>query len=875
MADWHKVSAEGAISGLGTTEKGLSSKESARRLEKYGYNRIVSKKKFRPIKIFLNQFRSFLILILILAVIISALAGDLTDAILILIILVINALLGFVQEFRAEKAMEALKKLAVPEAKVLRDGKVRQVSSQELVPGDVVLLEAGDFVPADGRLIEIIDLQTDESSLTGESTSVQKQQCILKEAAVADRKNMVFMGTVVTKGRASYAVTETGMKTEIGKIAGLLTDISSETPLQKRLAHFGRWLGLAVIAIASVTFILGIIRGESLYNMALTSVTVAVSAVPEGLPVTVTVALALGTKVMAKKRAVVRRLSAVETLGSVTVICSDKTGTLTTNEMTVRKVLVDNKIVGVTGNGYEVNGNFVFKNRKMGIDGNLEGLFKIGTLCNDSYLVKNSGSGNEYKVIGDPTEGALLVLSAKGGFWKENLEKEYRRIGELPFTSERKMMTTIHRASRKMEAYSKGAPEKILSLCKMDAKEKNRILKSVEEMGKDGLRVLAFAKKEVRGKLDLEKVENDLDFVGLAGMIDPPRKEVKDAIKICRQAGIRVVMITGDHKVTAEAVAKEIGLLSKNGKVLTGVELDKISYGELKKIVKEVDVYARISPEHKLNIVSALKNNGEIVAVTGDGVNDAPALKKADIGIAMGIKGTDVAKDASDMVLADDNFATIVSAVEEGRGVFDNIRKFVAYILSVNFSEIFFITVTVLAGLPLPLLPVQILWINLLTDGVPSLTLTVDQRDKDIMRRKPRDPKETITSGRKPFIFAGGMLLLVASLAAFLMTLSAGLEKARTVALTTIVAFELLYVFNCRSEKRSVFRNNPLSNKYLIVAVATTFLLHLSIIYIPQLASLFNTVPLGLADWAIVASLSLAGLLVLPEIFGGKTRHRL
>ncbi len=866
MSNWHQQSVKDVLSDLGGSEKGLSSREASLRLEKYGCNKIESKRKFRAAKIFLNQFRSFLVIILLFAVVISAIAADPTDAILILIIVIINSILGFVQEFRAEKSMEALKKFSIPTAKIMRDGKIKEISSEQLVPGDIVLAEAGDSIPADGRLIEIVDLQTDESSLTGESTPVSKQQCVLKEAVVADRKNMVFSGTVVTKGRAKYIVTETGMSTEIGKIAGLLISIQSETPLQKRLGHFGRWLGLAVIIIAAATFVLGILRGEHLYAMTLTSVTIAVSAVPEGLPAIVTVALALGTRVMARRKAIIRKLSAVESLGSVTVICSDKTGTLTTNEMTVRKLWLNDKIIDVSGSGYDVKGDFLIKNKEVEIDKNLEELLEISVLCSDSYLVKN-GDGNGYKIVGDPTEGALLVLGAKAGFWKEKLSEKFQRVGEVPFTSERKMMTTVHKTDSKLIAYSKGAPEKILSLCKMGDKEKNKILKIVEGMGKEGLRVLAFARKDVKGKLDLESVENNLEFIGLTGMIDPPRKEVKDAIKLCRQAGIRVVMITGDHKITAEAVGKEIGLIRGKERVLTGMELDKMDYGQLKKSVKEVNIYARISPKNKLDIVSALKNIGEIVAVTGDGVNDAPALKKADVGIAMGIKGTDVAKDASDMILADDNFSTIVSAVEEGRAVYDNIRKFVRYILSVNFSEIFFITLSVIFRLPLPLLPVQILWINLLTDGVPALTLTVEKKEGDIMKRKPRNPKETITSGTKPFIFVAGMVLLLASLSVFLISLPQGLEKARTMALTVTVLFEMFFVFNCRSETRSVFRKNPFSNKYLFAAVIITIFLHLSILYIPYLNTLFDTVPLALSDWMIIIPLSLSGLLVVPEIF--------
>ncbi len=871
---WHQQSVKDVFFALDANEKGLSSKEAATRLEKCGYNKIEGKKKFRAAKIFLNQFRSFLVLILVAAVIISAVAADLTDAILILIILVINAILGFVQEFRAEKSMEALKKLTVPTAKVLRDSKVAEISSEQVVPGDIVLIEAGDFIPADGRLVEIVDLEVDESSLTGESVSVQKQQCVLKEAAVADRKNMVFMGTIATNGRATYIVTDTGMKTEIGKIAGLIKGIETETPLQKRLSHFGRWLGISVIIIAAVTFVLGIVRGEQLYTMALTSVTVAVSAVPEGLPAIVTVALALGTRVMARRNAIVRKLSAVESLGSVTVICSDKTGTLTTNEMTVRKIWLDKKFIDVTGSGFDIQGEFLTGKKPTKVEGDLEELLKIGVLCNDSHLVKDNNNNGNYKIIGDPTEGALLVLGAKAGLWKERLAEKYPRVGELPFTSERKMMSTVHKIEGKTAVYCKGAPEKIMELSGLEKNEKEKILKTVEAMGKNGLRVLALAKREIKGRLDMESVENNLTFVGLVGMIDPPRKEVKDAIKTCKQAGIRVVMITGDHRVTAEAVGKEIGLIKKGETVLTGLDLEKMDYNKLKEAVKEVNIYARISPEHKLNIVSALKNNGEIVAVTGDGVNDAPALKKADVGIAMGIKGTDVAKDASDMVLADDNFSTIVAAVEEGRGVYDNIRKFVRYVLSVNFSEIFFITFSVLLHFPLPLLPVQILWINLLTDGIPALTLTVDKKERDIMKRRPRDPKATITSNSKFFILAAGLVLLTISLATFTIGLSQSLEKARTMALTVIVLFEMVFVFNCRSETRSVFRKNPLENKYLFAAVIITILLHLSIIYLPQLNALFDTVPLNTNDWLIIILLSFSGLLVLPEIFMRKNRHK-
>jgi Ca2+-transporting ATPase len=871
MEKWHTKKLEEVFKELKTSENGLNEKEAKERLKKFGKNELVTRRKISALRIFLRQFSNFLVLMLLIAGVISLLIAKITDASVIFVFLFVITTVGFVQEYRAEKAMEALKKLAAPKATVIREGKRAEIPASELVPGDIILLEEGDRVPADARLIEAMNLKVDESSLTGESIPVTKDAKFLKDVELAERRNMVFLGTIVSYGRAKAVVVSTGMQTEIGNIAKLIQIEEREiTPLQIQLNRFGKWLGAIALSLCVIAFVIGWVRGIEKFEMFLTAVALAVSAVPQGLPIVITVTLALGMHRMAKHNALVRRLVAVETLGCATVIAADKTGTMTTNEMTVRKIFCGNKMINVSGAGFEPKGEF------SSLDEDVKLLLKIGLLCNNANLEFKEGKWN---VFGDPTEGALVVAAAKANLWKEKIEVSYPRIAEFPFSSERKMMTTIHKTSNKIFAFVKGAPETILELCssvkengkirKITEEDKKKILDVLHQMTANGLRTLGFAYKEMEKEIFIPSyVEKNLIFVGLAGMIDPPRPEVRNAIELCKQAGIKVIMLTGDHKLTAIAVAKDLGLL-ESSEVLTGSELDKMSDEELEKRIENISVFARVSPSHKLRIVKALQKKGHVVAVTGDGVNDAPALKKADIGVAMGIKGTDVAKEASEMVLMDDNFATITKAVEEGRGIYDNIRKFVRYALSVNFSEIFFVSIAVFAGLPLPLLPLQILWINLLTDGAPSLSLSVDPKDPEIMKRKPREKKHTILHKMVLFIIAAGCLALLTEMGVFVWELFKGstIEKARTMAFTTAIMFELFFVFNCRSEKLSVFKLSPFSNKWLVFAVIITFLLQAMVIYVPFFNSVFGTVPIGLTDWLIIILLCSSGLLLSPSIF--------
>ena len=884
---WHGQDVDDVLKKLGTSGQGLNDEEARLRLKKYGLNEFIEKRKITPLLIFLRQLKSFLIIILLAATLLSVLIGRVIDAAVIFAFVLLNTSLGFFQEYRAEKSMQALKKLVVLKAKVIRNGQEKEIPARELVPSDLIILEEGDRVPADARLIEVLDLKVDEASLTGESIPVTKRNVVLNDVQLAERTNMVFMGTLVVYGKAKAVVVATGMKTEIGKIAEMIQVGERETPLQLKLVEFGKWLALVAFSIAGVVFALGFLRGQNIYDMFLTSVALAVSAVPEGLPVIVTITLAIGVQRMARQKAIIRKLSAVETLGSTTVICSDKTGTMTTNEMTVRKIFIDDKVIEVTGAGFEPTGKFLLGGKEIGRGKNeeLKMLLQISSLCNDAVLSKDGG----WHAIGDPTEGALIVLAAKGGVWKEEIMKEYSRMAELPFSSERKMMTTIHSSGKEIFAYAKGAPETVLEksshvlknsiIIPLTEKEKEKILLELNRMADEGLRALALAYKKLPEK-DFRQsvVEKDLIFVGLVGMIDPPRKETRDSIELCRQAGIKVVMITGDHKNTAVAVAREIGLLEEGKKILSAEEIDKLDDIELNEIIEDVSVFARVSPRHKLRIVNSFKQRGHIVAVTGDGVNDAPALKDAHIGVAMGIKGTDVAKEASEMVLADDNFATIIKAVEEGRGIYDNIRKFIRYVLSLNFSEMFFVGITTFAKLPLPLLPIQILWINLLTDGLPALALTVDPKDPDTMKKKPRNPKEGVLHGMKLFILAASSLALLTELGVFLWVCTGSFAyactaetpdypKAMTMAFTTAIMFELFFVFNCRSETKSVFRMNLLTNKRLILGVFITALVHLMIIYVPFFHPYFGTVPLGINDWLIILLLASSGLFISPRVF--------
>ncbi|MFQ5648043.1 MAG: calcium-translocating P-type ATPase, SERCA-type, partial [Candidatus Aenigmatarchaeota archaeon] len=871
---WHTLGAQRVLKELETTKDGLSKEEAGKRLEKFGPNQLARKKRIRPFVILARQFKSFLIAILFVAVLISFAIGHLTDALVILAILIANAVLGFVQEYRAEKALKALKKLAVPKAIVVRGGRQHEIPAEELVPGDIIILEQGGKVPADARLLEETKaLKIDESMLTGESVPVEKIVERLRDVPLAERRNMLFMGTVVSYGRARAVVTDTGMSTQLGGIAKMIEEPTRKTPLQKKLDGLGKWLGTVILVISFAAFGAGVLYQRDIVQMFMVAIALAVSAVPEGLPAVVTITLALGINRMAKNNALVRKLLAVETLGSTAVICADKTGTMTTNEMTVQKLWCNGKMFKVTGVGFNPQGKFMHDSRvSPRVDEHLMQACRASLLCNNAFLEQAEG---RWKVIGDPTEGALVVLAGKAGLWREKL-KGYERVEEIPFTSERKMMSTLDRTPKGLMVHSKGAPEVMLKACthiyqnkkhtRLTPEKKREILKMTQKMAGDGLRVIGLAfRPVVKGPTGLEK---GLVFAGLAGMIDPPRPEVKEAIAQSRQAGIRTIMITGDHKLTAQAVAGHLGIAG-DGSVLTGQELERMSDHELQKSVSEVSIYARVSPAHKVRILKSLKRKGQVVAMTGDGVNDAPALKAADIGVAMGIRGTDVAREASEMVLLDDNYATIVQAVGEGRGIYDNLRKYIRFTLAGNFDEIIVIALAVFSGLPLPLLPVQILWINLMTDGLPAVALSVDPKEPDIMKKKPRSPKEGIMSNMVGFIIITGIIASIATMGIFLWELSTtgDLVKARTMAFTVAILFEMLFVFNCRSDGRSVFRNSPLSNPKLIMAVVISVLLQVIVVQLPLLQPVFSTTWLSALDWLKVLGLSCLSLIVVPEVF--------
>lgn len=858
---------------------GLSSDIANERLKTYGYNEIVSKKEVTLFEIFLNQFKDFLVIILIIASVISILIGEVTDSVVIILIVILNAILGAAQESRANKAMEALKRMAAPEAKVIRDGHIIEIPARELVPGDVVLLEAGNYVPADLRLVECINLKIDEASLTGESVPVDKNaDIVLKdEVSLGDRINCAFMGTVVTHGRGKGIAVNTGKNTEIGKIAEMIQTTSEEaTPLQRKLADTGKILGIASLVICGVIFVIGLIRGIPVLEMFMTAVSLAVAAIPEGLPAVITIVLAIGMQRMVKRHVIVKKLHAVETLGSVTVICSDKTGTLTQNEMTVTKIYTNRKFYDVSGEGYNPEGKFYLDGVEVNPieDVNLRQLLTIGLLCNDAKLEETvANEEKKWRIIGDPTEGAIVVAAAKGGMYSKDLEKVMPRLQEIPFDSERKRMTTFHPAEKGYVAFIKGAPDIIINLSSRIYKEgeivpiteknKQEALNANHEMASQALRVLAIAYKELESipkTPEPENIEKDLIFVGLIGMIDPPRPEVKEAIKVCKRAGIKPVMITGDYKDTAVAIAKELSMIENENQVLTGLELDKLDEKELSENVKDVSVYARVSPMHKLKIVDAIKRNMQIVAMTGDGVNDAPALKKADIGVAMGITGTDVAKEAADMILTDDNFASIVAAVEEGRIIYSNIRKFIFYLLSCNIAEILIIFLAMLMGLPVPLKPIQLLWVNLLTDAFPALALGMEGKEPDIMQKPPRKPDEPIIDKSMQIqIAVQGTALTVAVLGTFIYGLhyTSEIQAARTYAFATMIFGELLRAYTARSERFSVFKIGFFKNKYMVASTMLSLLLLIGVIYLPFLRTVFNTVTLSYFDWLIIVAFSL------------------
>lgn len=873
---WYALRSTEAAEILNTSlSEGLSSETAQQRLKEFGYNELVGKKGPTLFEMFLDQFKDFLVIILIVASLISILIGEVIDSLVIIFIVILNAVLGVVQEYKANKALDALKKMAAPEAKVFRDSTVLVIPARELVPGDIVLLEAGNYVPADLRLVESVNLKIDESALTGESVPVEKdaEKVLNGEVPLGDRINCAFMGTVVTYGRGKGIVVSTGMKTEIGMIATMLESYEEEvTPLQKKLEETGKVLGIASLVICGVVFLMGLFRGIPFLEIFMTAISLAVAAIPEGLPAIVTIVLALGLQRMVKRNAIIKKLHAVETLGSTTVICSDKTGTLTQNQMTATKIFTDGQFFSITGEGYRPFGDFYLNDKKVDPRSNptLELLLKIGALCNDAKLeeVSQEQDSPSWRILGDPTEGALVVAAAKAGLVTSELEKSEPRVKEIPFDSDRKLMTTIHPCGGKYVAYVKGAPDVLLSRSKYIYKT-NQILPltqdDIEEinaanktMASQALRVLALAYRPLEKLPEepkSEEIEKELIFVGLIGMIDPPRPEAIEAIKICKQAGIRPIMITGDHKDTAVAIAKELGLLENENGVLTGAQLDSITDEELLKESKKVSVYARVSPIHKLRIVDAIKNNGHIAAMTGDGVNDAPALKKADIGVAMGITGTDVAKETADMILVDDNFASIVAAVEEGRVIYSNIRKFIFFLLSCNIAEILIIFVSMLAGLPIPLKPIQLLWINVLTDAFPALALGMENKEPDIMQRPPRKPEEPIIDGKMRWQIAiQSIFMTVAVIGVFVYALktTADLEKARTFAFTTLIFSELLRAYTSRSETYSVFKIGFFTNRFMVLGTSISLILLLAVIYIPFLRTVFDTTYLTFMEMDII-----------------------
>jgi len=870
---WHAVPLKEVFEKLETDENGLDEEKVQNKLDKYGLNEIREEKKESPLKMFLNQFTSILVIILIISAIVSAYISYLkgepyTDTYVIIAIVIMNAILGFVQEYRAEKALEALKRMVAPQVIVFRNGRELKIDSKNLVPGDIILLDAGSRVPADARLIEAANLRVDESALTGESTPVTKVLGELPEnTAVTDRKNMLFMGTIITDGRARAVVTETGMRTEFGNIAGMVQEIKEEAPpMKQKMEKMGRQLGTISVILTTFVFLLGLLVHQTdLEDLFLTSVSLAVSAIPEGLPAVLTITLALGVARMAKQKSIIRKLASVETLGSTTVICSDKTGTLTKNEMTVSKIYANRIEFTVTGSGYVPTGAFLKEGKEFNPreDESLQLLLRIGALCNDAHLHEEN---NNWSIFGDPTEGALLVVAAKAGLRKEDLLKEYARVGEIPFDPGRKMMTSIHTTPEGDKfAYVKGAPEIVLTKCtKIYEDEKVRplkmddgklILSKTMEMAENALRVLAIAYKKVPLKVkeyNVEEMESDLIFIGLVGMIDPPRDEVGPAIKLCRQAGIKSVMVTGDHKSTAVAIARQIGILQEDlpTSVLTGEDLAKMNDEDLDKVIDEVLVFARVSPEHKMRIAQSLKRRGHVVAMTGDGVNDAPALKSADIGVAMGIKGTDVTKEASDMILEDDNFATIVKAVEGGRHIYDNITKYVRLMISANFDEFMEVTVAALMGIPIPYLPIHILWINLTTDGLPAVALSIDPKDPEIMKFPPRDPKEGLLTRFWRFIIFSATVDFISNFIPFVWVYltTKDIVLARSVSFTAIVFFEFILAYQCRSETHHVFAlgwKGFSENKMLFVSVVVSIAMQFAIIYYGPLQEIFHVTALN------------------------------
>ncbi|GBF32094.1 cation-transporting ATPase [Desulfocucumis palustris] len=875
---WHAMDIEELCRELGAdTEQGLNRDEAAARLKKHGPNALQEKPPRSLLSMFIGQMKEVLVLILIAAAVISAGIGEWEDSLVIIIIVILNGVIGVFQEHKAENALKALKDMTKPSAKAVRGGKVLQISAEDVVPGDLILLEAGDSVPSDARLLEAASLEVNESALTGESLPVEKNPAVIRdgEVPVGDRKNMLFMGTTINAGRGKAIVVETGMKTQLGRIAELLDEaVPGATPLQKRLNKLGKVLGAAAAAIVALVFLIGYLRGEDLLEMFMVSISLAVAAIPEGLTAVVTIVLALGVTRMSRRRAIVRKLPAVETLGTATVICSDKTGTLTKNEMTVTRIVLPGQHFDITGTGYNPEGKILDQAGKESPPrGDLKFMLVSGLLSSDAQLEETAQG---HRVIGDPTEGALIVAAAKAGFNKNIYERESPRLAEIPFDSKRKMMTTFNQMEGAVRSLTKGAPDVLLARCgfilnngrafELTEDERARLLEINSELASRGQRVLALATREWPGvppEPGAELVERNLTFVGFFAIVDPPRPEAREAVAVCHRAGIRTVMITGDHRDTAVAIARELQIIRSGEASMTGDELEKMSDQELKKRINEVTVFARVSPEHKLRIVEALKHHGHVVAMTGDGVNDAPALKRADVGAAMGITGTEVAKEAADIVLQDDNFATIVKAVEEGRTIYNNIRSSIQYLLSCNTGEIAAIFSALSLGLGSPLSPIQILWLNLVTDGPPALALGLEPPKKGIMEKPPRGIREGFFAGGVGSgILWQGIMIGLLSLAAYWLALDRGrtLEEARTMAFITMAMSQLVHSFNVRSREQSLFTLGFFTNRSLVLSFIVSTAALLSVVFTPFLREVFETVILRPWDWGAVFILSIVPL---------------
>lgn len=885
--EWYKKKKEEVASELNThIDKGITDEEAQKRLEKYGLNELKEEAKQSMLSKIIEQFKDFLIIILIIASIISYAVGEKVDAVVIIAIVIVNAALGIYQEGKAEKSLEALKKMAAPNAKVLRNGIVEVIPSSNIVPGDIVVLETGDIIPADLRLIESSNLKIEEASLTGESVPVEKHADITfdKDTALGDRINMAYSSTIVSYGRGKGIVVGTGHDTEIGKIATMIQNIEDEnTPLQKKLDQLGKVLGIVVIAVCIVVFGVGLLYGTGILDMFMTSISLAVAAIPEGLAAIVTIVLALGMNRMVERNAIVKKLLSVETLGTTTYICSDKTGTLTQNEMTVVKAYTDDKVIDISGTGYEPKGKFTIGDKEISNPTesiNINTLLSIGILCSDAKLTKTNEG---YKILGDPTEGSLVTLAGKAGINQDDVNSKYPRIAELPFDSDRKMMTTFHKnfIPGKVVSFTKGAPDILIDksssiylngeILPFTDELKKKVLNINSQFSREALRVLGMAFRQydsLPNEITTESIEKDLIFVGLVGMIDPPREEAKEAIKKCKNAGIHTVMITGDYKETAFAIAKQLGMAENENQAMMGQELDDLTDEQLREIVKEKRVYARVSPEHKVKIVEALKENGEIAAMTGDGVNDALALKKADIGISMGITGTDVAKNTADVILTDDNFASIVAAVEEGRIIYSNIKKFVFFLLSCNIGEVLIVFLSIILGYKVPLLAIQLLWLNLVTDSFPALALGMEKGDPEIMDIPPRDPNEPILDkDMVKALIVQSISISAAIIGAYIWGMKTygteNLVYARTITFAALITAELLRAYSSRSLTHSIFKIGVFSNKTMTLSTLVSFLLLLVVLYVPFLQPIFETYAIGLKDWGMILIFA-----VIPLVIG-------